>query len=108
MPVSNISWIPTSRYVCQPDRSKDHHPKDRDHVHPRQRGHRPQESFAERMLEILNSGALSIMISIGHRSGLFDAMAGRGPRPAPRSPNAAGLNERYVREWLGRWPPAGS
>ena len=33
------------------------------------------EQFAERMLSILNHGALNLMISIGYRTGLFDAMS---------------------------------
>jgi hypothetical protein len=44
------------------------------------------EEFAERMLGVLNDGALALMTSIGHRAGLFDAMAGLPPRPASRSP----------------------
>ncbi|MGH7853764.1 MAG: transcriptional regulator, partial [Candidatus Binatia bacterium] len=31
-------------------------------------------AFAERLLETLNHGALCLMISVGHRTGLFDAM----------------------------------
>ena len=31
-------------------------------------------AFAERLLGILNSGAPGLMTSIGHRTGLFDAM----------------------------------
>ena len=33
------------------------------------------DAFADRMLEMLNQGALALMVSIGHRTGLFDAMA---------------------------------
>ena len=33
------------------------------------------QAFAERLLTILNDGALCLMISIGHRTGLLDAMA---------------------------------
>jgi hypothetical protein len=59
------------------------------------------EAFAERMLDILNSGALSVMISIGHRTELFDTMAESPPSTSQPIADAAGLNERYVREWLG-------
>jgi 2-polyprenyl-3-methyl-5-hydroxy-6-metoxy-1,4-benzoquinol methylase len=59
------------------------------------------EEFAGRMLEVLNAGALAIMTSIGHRTGLFDAMAGLAPSTSEQIASAAGLNERYVREWLG-------
>ena len=58
-------------------------------------------AFSERLLEILNHGSLALMISVGHRTGLLDAM-----RELPRSTSheiagKAQLNERYVREWLG-------
>jgi 2-polyprenyl-3-methyl-5-hydroxy-6-metoxy-1,4-benzoquinol methylase len=59
------------------------------------------EAFAERMLGIMNQGALSIMTSIGHRTGLFDTMKGLPPSTSEQIAQAAGLNERYVREWLG-------
>jgi len=41
------------------------------------------------------------MISVGHRTGLFDTMSGLPPSTSPEIAEAAGLNERYVREWLG-------
>src|SRR4051794_13685050 len=53
------------------------------------------------MLSIINSGMLSLMVSVGHRTGLFDAMAGMAPSTSAEIASAAGLNERYVREWLG-------
>ncbi len=37
------------------------------------------EAFADRMLNILNDGALSLMTSIGHRAGLFDVMSNLPP-----------------------------
>jgi ubiquinone/menaquinone biosynthesis C-methylase UbiE len=59
------------------------------------------ESFAEKMLGILNSGGLALMTSLGHRTGLFDTMAGLPPSTSQQIAAATGLNERYVREWLG-------
>lgn len=59
------------------------------------------EAFAGKMLGIINGGALALMISIGHRTGLFDAMAGLDASGSEQVAGAAGLNERYVREWLG-------
>jgi 2-polyprenyl-3-methyl-5-hydroxy-6-metoxy-1,4-benzoquinol methylase len=67
----------------------------------REMDQRKAEEFAGRMLEVLNAGALAIMTSIGHRTGLFDAMAGLAPSTSEQIASAAGLNERYVREWLG-------
>ncbi len=59
------------------------------------------EEFAERMVDVLNHGALALMTSIGHRTGLFDAMKGLPPSTSGQIADAANLNERYVREWLG-------
>ena len=59
------------------------------------------EAFAERLLDILNSGAISLAMSIGHRTGLFDAMEHLPPSTSQQIADAAGLSERYVREWLG-------
>jgi 2-polyprenyl-3-methyl-5-hydroxy-6-metoxy-1,4-benzoquinol methylase len=58
------------------------------------------ERFAERMVDVLNQGAIALMTSIGHRTGLFDAMAGLPPSTSEQIATAAALNERYVREWL--------
>ena len=59
------------------------------------------EAFAERMIGILNDAALALVTSIGHRTGLFDVMAGLPPSTSQQIADAANLNERYVREWLG-------
>ena len=58
------------------------------------------EMFAGRVLETLNSGALALMISVGHRTGLFDALAEVDQVTSAELAGAAGLHERYVREWL--------
>jgi len=55
----------------------------------------------------LNDGALCLMASIGHRTGLLDAMRGLAPSTPAEIARAAGLNERYVREWLGAMVTAG-
>jgi len=57
--------------------------------------------FADQLLNMLNQGALSLMVSIGHRTGLFDAMAELPPAPVDDIAAQAGLSPRYVREWLG-------
>jgi ubiquinone/menaquinone biosynthesis C-methylase UbiE len=58
-------------------------------------------SFADRVLTMLNGGALCLMMSVGHRTGLFDTMRTLPPSTCAEIANAAALNERYVREWLG-------
>jgi SAM-dependent methyltransferase len=58
-------------------------------------------AFAGRLVGTLNEGALCLMVSIGHRSGLFDAMSRHAGVTSEQLAGDAGLNERYVREWLG-------
>ena len=43
------------------------------------------DAFADQLLNMLNQGALSLMVSIGHRTGLFDAMAELPPASPRRS-----------------------
>jgi len=65
-------------------------------------------AFLETMTGIMNGGALALMCSIGHKTGLFDTMAqmpsvgsgGAEPATSAEIAAAAGLDERYVREWL--------
>ncbi len=59
------------------------------------------EAFADEMMSLLNHGALSLMVSIGHRTGLFDTMQQLPPATYNTIAEKAGLNERYVQEWLG-------
>jgi ubiquinone/menaquinone biosynthesis C-methylase UbiE len=65
------------------------------------------EAFAEKLLAALNFGSLSLMMSIGHRTGIFDAMEVIPPSTSEEVAKASGLNERYVREWLGAMVTAG-
>ena len=58
-------------------------------------------NFADGLMTALNDGALCLMTSIGHRVGLFDAMRDQPPSTSAEIAARAGLNERYVREWLG-------
>src|SRR5262245_42672716 len=53
------------------------------------------------MLDMLNAGALMVMTSVGHRARLFDALAELDGATSEELAEAAGLDERYVREWLG-------
>jgi 2-polyprenyl-3-methyl-5-hydroxy-6-metoxy-1,4-benzoquinol methylase len=58
-------------------------------------------AFAGKLVNMLNSGALALMTSVGHRTGLFDAMSGQVPATSVEIAEGAKLDERYVREWLG-------
>lgn len=59
------------------------------------------EEFASKMFQFLNSGMLSLMISIGYKTGLFDIIAELKPSTSQEISQAAKFNERYIREWLG-------
>lgn len=58
-------------------------------------------NFADRMVEVIDHAAATLLISIGHQTGLFETMATMPAVTSVGLAEAAGLNERYVREWLG-------
>ena len=62
---------------------------------------KPVDAFADQIMNMLNQGALSLMLSIGHRTGLFDGMGELPPSTAEQIATHTGLHARYVREWLG-------
>ncbi len=67
----------------------------------------PPEVVLEHLVEVLNHGAIGILASIGHSTGLFETLATLPPATSEQVADAAGLNERYVREWLGGIVTAG-
>ena len=60
----------------------------------------PPGAFAGHLVRTLTGGALTMLISLGYRTGLFEAAAA-GPATSTGLADRAGLQERYVREWLG-------
>lgn len=56
--------------------------------------------FAHRLIDIINDGALALLISIGYRTGLFDVMAQLPGSTAEEIADAARLSEPYTRKWL--------
>jgi hypothetical protein len=54
------------------------------------------QAFAGQFLSALNAGALCLMASIGHRTGLFDAMRGSPPSTSAEIATKA-RTERAVR-----------
>jgi 2-polyprenyl-3-methyl-5-hydroxy-6-metoxy-1,4-benzoquinol methylase len=58
-------------------------------------------AFAERLIGTLSEASVALQISVGHQVGLFETMGGMAPSTSEEIAAAAGLNERYVREWLG-------
>ena len=65
------------------------------------------EEFGGKLVGIINGGMLSLMLSVGHRTGLFDVMSTLPPATSGEIATAAGLEERYVREWLGAMATGG-
>lgn len=70
-------------------------------VDPEAPGTAAVEAFGERLVEVLNDAALALAVSVGHRTRLFDALEQSPSCTSESLAAAAGLDERYVREWLG-------
>ncbi len=64
------------------------------------------QEFARGLFGHYTSGMITLMVDIGHRTGLFEAAA-KGPGTSEQIADRAGLNERYVREWLGAMATGG-
>ncbi len=61
-----------------------------------------QERFEQRMIEILNGGALTLALALGYKHRIFDVMEGLDAPATPgKIAESAGLSVRYVQEWLG-------
>jgi len=61
---------------------------------------RATETFLERALADLAACYGGVMVSTGHRLGLYRALAGKGPVSSAGLAGWTGCDERYVREWL--------
>ncbi|TFH87202.1 class I SAM-dependent methyltransferase [Billgrantia azerbaijanica] len=59
------------------------------------------EAFEARLVQALNESGLMLLISLGHRTGLLEALAGEAPITSEALAARTDLHERYVREWLG-------
>ena len=59
------------------------------------------QAFAGQMVGTLNAAMFTLLISVGNRLGIFDRLAGMPPATSGEIAAATGLNERYIREWLG-------
>ena len=65
-------------------------------------GENKRKNFSKKMTNILNYGALNLAMGIGYRTGLFDVLDSFDtPKTASTIAEKAGMNTRYVREWLG-------
>ncbi len=64
------------------------------------------EEFMGELMGILRGSLLSYMIDLGSRTGLFAALT-EGPATSEQLAARAGLQERYVREWLAAMATGG-
>lgn len=64
-------------------------------------------AFADRYVGILNQAAIALLTSVGHQTGLFENLAVLPGSTSRELADAGGLDERYVREWLGGMVAAG-
>src|SRR5437899_6481438 len=58
------------------------------------------KAFTQLMVRHLEGAAVSIMLEVGRRVGLFEAMAQIDAVTSGEIAAKTGLSERYVREWL--------
>src|SRR5437588_9468768 len=65
------------------------------------------QAFTAKVFGLIADGVTALMIDLGLRTGLFDAAAGAGSLTSAELATRAGLDERYVREWLAAMTTAG-
>lgn len=58
------------------------------------------EAFAAQVLNDVAIAYSGVLVNIGHKLGLYRAMAGQGPLTSEQVAERSGVRERYVREWL--------
>jgi len=64
------------------------------------------QDFARKLFGHYTSGILTLLVDVGHKTGLFDAAA-KGTGTSQEIADRAGLDERYVREWLAAMATGG-
>jgi SAM-dependent methyltransferase len=64
------------------------------------------DEFARKLVGVYTGAVLTELVDIGYQTGLFESAAA-GPATSQQLAKRAGLNERYVREWLGAMTTGG-
>ncbi len=59
------------------------------------------DSFSDYLIDTINKGPLSLMLSLGHRTRLFDIMSTLPPSTVEEISKKANLNQSYIKEWQG-------
>jgi ubiquinone/menaquinone biosynthesis C-methylase UbiE len=65
------------------------------------------EAFVTRAIEDIAAAYGGVMVGLGHKLGLYRALAGAGPLTSRELARRSGCAERYVREWLNAQAAAG-
>jgi SAM-dependent methyltransferase len=65
------------------------------------------EAFAGRVITDLSATISGVLVNVGRRLGLYQAMAELGPCTSASLAEATGVRERYVREWLANQTAGG-
>ena len=65
------------------------------------------DQFVGRVLGDTSATLVTLLAALGDRLGLFKELAASGPVTSADLASRTGLNERYVREWLGGMSTAG-
>jgi hypothetical protein len=68
--------------------------------------HESTDEFAARIVGAIDAASLTLLLSIGHQTGLFDTMAGLPPASSVQIAEAAGLSERMCGSGWAAWSPA--
>ncbi len=64
------------------------------------------QDFARKLFGHYTSGILTLLVDVGHKTGLFEAVS-KGPGTSREIADRAQLDERYVREWLAAMATGG-
>ena len=59
------------------------------------------KDFEDYLMDVMNKASIALMLSVGHRTKLFDSMSDSTWMTSQQLADKSNLNERYVREWLG-------
>jgi hypothetical protein len=65
------------------------------------------EAFAGQVVTDIAAAFSGVMTNIGHKLGLYKAMAGAGWVSSEQLAQKTGTHERYVREWLNNQTAGG-
>src|SRR5436309_15396272 len=69
--------------------------------------HAKLEAFVGRAVVDMGAAISGLLLHMGDRLGLYQAMAGAGPMTPASLAARTGTAERYVREWLGNQAAGG-